>query len=235
MCNSHLVMWSESLGWSDHISYLQRRVRHSVGLLRHLAYRVNSAMLVKRLYVGLVRQVLEYAGPVWDSCTKAQAMSLGRLQLSVARAVLRIRRCLRSNRKVLEDVGWPTLAWTRRRLKLLMLWRLLRGEGPPCLAEHLPQTVAQRSSRWLRNPNSLAFPYCSSKRRQSFLPSSIGLWKNLPASVTSSSTSSSFLASLDRFYQSDKFSFALVRRTFYSLLSCLVKREDLISDQTVNK
>ena len=106
------------------------------------------------------------------------------------------------------------------RVKLLMLWRLLRGEGPPCLAEHMPQTVAQRSSRCLRNPNSLAFPYSrSSKRCQSFLPSSIGLWNNLPASVTSSSTSSSFLASLDRFYQSDKFSFGCLNNPFFKLLS----------------
>ena len=204
------VMLTESLGWSHHISFLLRRVSPSVGLLRHLAYRVGSALLVKRLYVGLVRQVLEYASPVWDSCTKSETLSLERLQLSVARAVLRVRRSSMSNSKVLEAVGWPTLAWRRRRFKLLLLWRLIHGEGPPSLAASLPQPAADRSSRCLRNPHSLAYPYCKSTRRcRSFLPSSIGLWNCLPTSVTSCSSSCSFLTSLDQFYKSDKFSFGL--------------------------
>ena len=79
------VILTESLEWSHHISFLLRRVSPSVGLLRHLTYRVGSALLVKRLYVGLVRQVLEYASPVWDSCTKSEALSLERLKLSASR------------------------------------------------------------------------------------------------------------------------------------------------------
>ena len=45
--------------------------------------------------------------------------------------MLRVRRSSMSKSKVLEAVGCPTLAWRRRRFKLLLLWRLIHGEDPP--------------------------------------------------------------------------------------------------------
>ena len=53
---------------------------------------------------------------------------------------------------------------------------------------------------------------CAARREgasQSFLPSSIALWNKLPDSVTSCTSSCSFLASLDSFYDNDRYSFGL--------------------------
>ena len=82
---------------------------------------------------------------MWDSCLKADAVSLERLQLVVARSILRCSRQSMPSSAVLAALDWPILAWHRRRCKLLYLWKLLQGEGPPMLAKRVPLLAAERS------------------------------------------------------------------------------------------
>ena len=204
------VCLTDRLSWSAHIAHLVQRVNFQVYTLKRLSFRVGSAQVVKRLYLGLVRPVLEYASPVWDGCSKADAMTLERVQLSVARAILRCSRLSTSNSNVLREIDWPTLAWRRRRFKLLLLWQLLHSGGPPSLRDHIPPMAAVRSSYSLRNQCSIAFPLCSTSRYlRSFLPSSISLWNLLPPSVSSCSSSYSFLRAVDAHFSYDRFSFGL--------------------------
>ena len=113
------------------------------------------------------------------------------------------------NWEVLRQIGWPTLAWRRRRNNLLFLWDLLNKQGPPDLASDIPKLASERADYSLRGP-SLAFPRClTSQRLKSFLPASIELFNSLPASVSSSSSRSSFLFALDRHFSKDIFSFGL--------------------------
>ena len=102
----------------------------------------------------------EYAAPAWDSCSKPEDMSLERvrIQLSVARAILRISRRSCHNTDVLRKIGWP-IAWRRRRQKLLLLWDLLQGSGPPNLRDQV-SPASTRTQYCLRNPLSLAAPHC---------------------------------------------------------------------------
>ena len=151
----------------------------------------------------------KYASPVWDSCTKADALALERLQLSVARAIVKKGRRVASNSVVLEMIGWPTLAWRRRCLKLVLLWKLIHGHGPPALRAQLPTCVSVRAKQSLRR-DTLAMPLCRTQRRlQSFLPSTVALWNSLPSSVLSCTSVSSFLVSLDSHLISDRYSLGL--------------------------
>ena len=170
------VTLSSSLTWSDHVRRLLQRVSFKVFTLKRLAQRTWSAEFVKRLYVGLLRPVLEYGAAVWDGCSKADSLALERVQLSVRRGILRCSRRSCSNNDVLSVLGWPTLCWRRRRHRLLLLWRLIHGGGPPSLRSALPKHSSARASYSLRNPLSLAFPLCSSARRlRSFMPSTVSL------------------------------------------------------------
>ena len=159
------VTLSSFLTWSDHVRRLLQRVSFKVFTLKRLAQRTWSAEFVKRLYVGLLRPVLEYGAAVWDGCSKADSLALERVQLSVSCAILRCSRRSCSNNDVLSVLGWPTLCWRRRRHRLLLLWRLIHGGGPPSLRSALPKPSSVRASYSLRNPLSLAFPRCSSARR----------------------------------------------------------------------
>ena len=119
--STHLgVRVTSQLSWSDHVSELLQRQRFSIFILKRLARRPVATEVVKRLYLGLVRPSLEYASPVWDACTKQDAVCLERAQLSVARAVLGCTRQTMHNAEVLRRIGWPTLAWRRRNYKLML-------------------------------------------------------------------------------------------------------------------
>ena len=81
----------------------------------------------------------------------------------------------------LGTLRWPTLAWRRRRSKLLLFWQLVHGLGPPCLQDKL-SSASSRCKYSLRNPKSMEVPLCStSAHLSSFLPSCSFLWNTLPA------------------------------------------------------
>ena len=204
------VVLTSSLKWTDHVQSLIRKQSFHVFVLKRLAQRRNSAAIVKRLFVGLVRPALEYASPVWDGCPKRDCVALERIQLAVARAVLRCSRRDVSNTETLRRIGWPTLAWRRWRQKLSVLWDLLQQRGPPKLCDKVPRTAAQRCDYSLRNSSSPAIPLCRTFHRQnSFLPASLALFNSLPASVTSCSSKPAFLSALDKYFLPDKFNFGL--------------------------
>ena len=115
------VVLTSSLKWMDHVQSLIRKQSFHVFVLKRLAQRRNSAAIVKRPFVGLVRPALEYASPVWDGCPNRDCVALERIQLAIARAVLRCSRRDVSNTETLHRIGWPTLAWRRRRQKLSVL------------------------------------------------------------------------------------------------------------------
>ena len=148
--------------------------------------------------------------------------------LAVARAVLRCSRrdfvskhgnasshwmanaCMATPASESCRIGWPTLAWRRRRQKLSVLWDLLQQRGPPKLCDKVPRTAAQRCDYSLRNSSSPAIPLCRTFHRQnSFLPASLALFNSLPASVTSCSSKPAFLSALDKYFLPDKFNFGL--------------------------
>ena len=204
------ICLSSTLSWSEHITRLIHRVQFKVFTMKRLARRLGSESLVTRLFLSLVRPSLEYAAPAWDSCSKHDAMSLERVQLSVARAILRISRRSCHNTDVLRKIGWPTLAWRRRRQKLLLLWDLLQGSGPPNLRDQV-SPASTRTQYCLRNPLSLAAPHCRTVHRlKSFLPSTVTLFNSLPSSAVSCSSKSSFKHAIDLHFVEDKFSFGLL-------------------------
>ena len=183
------------------MSNIIRRVKFKAFLLKRLARRHGSADLVKRLYCCLVRPVFEYAAPVWDACSQHDTIAMERFQLSIARAILHVRRRQTHNVDVLATIVWPTLAWRRRRQKLSLLWDLLHGGGPPCLRSQVPSPVSSRCSYSFRNPLTLSLPSCRTSRRlKSFLPSSVALLNSLPISVVCCSSKRSFLQAVDKFF-----------------------------------
>ena len=72
------------------------------------------------------------------------------------------------NTDVLRKIGWPTLAWRRRRkkLQLLLLWDLLHGSGPPNLRDQVSSasTRAQYCLRSALISGCSSLPYCPSSK-----------------------------------------------------------------------
>lgn len=213
-CQKHLgVTLSCNLKWDEHISQLLSQVAGPVALCKRLAYRYHMPFSpVRRFYVAFIRPRLEYCSAVWGGCPRRWQRKLERQQLHVARAMLASHRLSQesSSSSLLCAAGLPTLAWRRRLHRLVLLWKLVHGCGPPRLQEHLPPSLSQRCAYNMRKAHSIEFP--SSVRASSFfsfLSLAIADWNSLPASCVQSSSPSSFLSSISKFFSCDKFSFGL--------------------------
>ena len=156
-----------------------------------------------------------------------------RVQLSIARAILHVRRRQTHNVDVLATIGSPTLAWRHRRQKLSFAVGPSARRWSSSLRSQVPSPVSSRCSYSFRNPLTLSLPLCCTSRRlKSFLPSSVALFNSLPISVVCcSSKRRSFLQAVDKFFLPDKFSYGLSSvSTFLSYLLPLRKAFILVLD-----
>ena len=147
----------ETLRWSGHVDSLINTLQKQLFILRRLARRSSSfaSSFVSAVYKGKVRPVLEYASVVWEPNKHSTLVALERSQLNIAPAITRLPRRRYSNEAVLAKIVWPTQAWRIRRYKLLLVWRLVKGEGPPSLSSFFSLPLSSRSHYSLRNPHSL--------------------------------------------------------------------------------
>ena len=174
-------------------------------LCEKLGYQHNlSSSVISRFFIAFVRPKLEYCIAVWCGLPRSQAISLEKLQLKVAKAIVR-RRDL-THPQVLRAAELLDLSGRRRDHCLSALWNLLRGIGPPALLDALPALASTYSLSALRAGHSLQFSRCSSSRHQSssFLCYTIPIWNNLPSSVVSFSSLVLFQRSVRDHFAVDK-------------------------------
>ena len=74
--HKHLgVIFNDTLTWSNHIDKVYDRCAQSVGILRRLR-RTFSSRALRRIYVGAVLPIMEYASPVWSGGLVAKLIHL---------------------------------------------------------------------------------------------------------------------------------------------------------------
>ena len=71
----------------------------------------------KQIYVSYIRQLLEYAGVVWDNCTKYEVNALNKIQVEAARIVTGAIKLV-SLVMLYRETGWETLESRSRNHKL---------------------------------------------------------------------------------------------------------------------
>ena len=205
------IVIGSDLRWKDHLTSALSSVAPHVTLCLRLAYRHRlPAAVIRKFYVTFIRPRLEYCSAVWCGASSTLLKRLEKLQLRVARAMVNQASGGSHRSSLLQQVDLPTLAWRRREHCLLLLWKLLHGQGPPQLASSLPLPASSRSARTLRSGHAMEFPSSQhSLRLTSFLCFVIPIWNVLPASVVSGSRVASFRTALQEFFSADKFSFGL--------------------------
>ena len=186
-----------------------------VYLCQKLAYQHRlPSLAIRRFYIAFVRPRLEYCNAAWCGLTRIQALRLDKVQVRVARAVVRCPGGSRS--QVLQEAGLPTLSWRRREHCLGLLWKLVNGIGPLALLNVLPATAACRSSSVLRCSHSSQFPLClSSRRKSSFFCYTIPIRNKLSSSVIPCSSVSSLQCSFRKAFADDKFTYGVTGLSHY--------------------
>ena len=194
--HKHLgITFSSDLTWHNHIVEITTKGWQRVNLLRAFKFRFDRKSL-ERLYISFIRPVLEYSGVVWSNCTNQDKKLLEDIQIEAMRVVTGATK-LCSIAKLYDDTGWDTLESRREKQKLIIFYKMINGLAPTYLNQLVPNLVQNQSQYSLRNSNNLLSVHANSTLYfNSFLPSVIRAWNNLPIEIRNSTSVTQFKCKL---------------------------------------
>ena len=201
---------SQNLSWNNHIDNVCRKANNTTAFLsRNLSS--CPANIRTKCYTTFVRPQLEYASFVWAPHTQSNTNKLESVQRRAARFVTGNYNTTSSVATMLNHLNWDTLQQCRLRTKAIMMYRIINGlvaiEPPPCL-HHLSAATRGQQQKY-RVPYSR-----TTVHKESFFPSTIRLWNQLPEATAAALDLESFKR---KSRQSDSNTADLVFNCTYSL------------------
>ena len=144
------------------------------------------------MYKSFILPLFYYCCHLWDNCTKEQAQSLENLHLDALRTICGAVRGT-SHEKLYAETNQKPLIKRREESKLVLFYKMVNDIAPSYLCNLLPNNVSDKSNYNLRNRDKFQTIRCKSNNYfNSFLPSTIRLWNNLPENITNANTVGQF-------------------------------------------
>ncbi|KAK3098073.1 hypothetical protein FSP39_015909 [Pinctada imbricata] len=181
---------STNLTWTPHIDNIAKKANNITAFLRRNISTCPSK-IKEQCYRTMVRPVMEYACVVWDPITQKDTNKIEMVQRRAARFVYGDYRTTSSVTSMLRSLQWDTLQHRRQDLKVTMLYRVING----LVAIPSEPYLIPRSASTTTRGHNLRFmvPYSRVQfHQQSFFPSTIRLWNNLPDRVVTASSLEGF-------------------------------------------
>ena len=195
--HKHLgVIFSNNCTWRENLELIKSKAWKWINVMRKLNIELDRKYF-QTIYFSFIRPLLEYADVVWNYCAQNESNELEKLQIEAARIVTGTTKLVSKNTLLLET-GWETLA--SRRKKLTLFFKMQNGLSPA--------TVGSTSSYLLRNASNLQKKKKNKKNKKkkhansqlyynSFLPSVIRDWNELPGQTRHSPSLNSFKKSIN--------------------------------------
>ena len=186
--HKHLgVIFSNDCSWHNHIEHIKTKAWNRINVMRKLKFKLDRRSL-QTIYFSFIRPLLEYADVVWNNCAQNESNELEKIQNEAARIVTGATKLVSINSLLLET-GWETLFSRRNKHKLTFFYKMQNDLSPDYLCSLVPPTVGSTSSYPLRNANDLQIIYANSQLYyNSFLPSAVREWNELPEQTRNSSS-----------------------------------------------
>ncbi|MCG7879157.1 MAG: reverse transcriptase domain-containing protein, partial [Candidatus Thiodiazotropha endolucinida] len=196
--HKHLgLTFSDSCNWKIHVKNISEKACTRLNLLRALKFRVSRKALEK-MYMSFIRPLLEYSDVVWDNCSLESKKQLDAIHVEAARIITGATK-LCSVEKLFSELGWESLQSRRNKHKLVIFYKALHGIAPEYLFDLVPATLQERTRYNLRNSDHiLNYRAKTSLFLDSFFPSTIRAWNNLPNDVKEATSVASFKRALNR-------------------------------------
>ena len=152
------------LSWSRHVEFISKTATKAVGVLFRKFYRHGSSKTLLRMFLAVVRPLLEYAAPVWDPRQLGLISTLERIQK------LALRMCAKDWSASYEDLlirfDLPTLKQRRKLLKLCFFYQVRSGSfffpNAPVSASPMDPRLRNFNPSRLRGPTPHTLAYDSS-------------------------------------------------------------------------
>ena len=159
--------------------------------MRRLKYKLDRKSL-ESIYISFIRPLLEYGDTIWDNCTQYEKYELYKIQNEAARIATGATKLV-SLTNLYKEIGWESLSKRRSNHKLTLLYKMINHLTPIYLSSLIPAQVSSASRYNLRNAqNYQTIRARTNQYRDSFLPSTLHLWNNLPLEARQSNTLNSF-------------------------------------------
>lgn len=196
--HKHLgIIFSNSGTWSDHIQTIASKAMTRLNLMRTLKFKV-SRMALERMYISFIRPLLEYSDSVWDNCSNETKKQLDAIHIEAARIITGATKLCSVN-KLLIDIGWDSLQNRRNKHKLVIFYKILNGLTPNYLSDCVPPLVQETTTYNLRNSNDIQTLHANTNLfYNSFFPSTIRAWNDLPEDIKQATSVASFKYRLNK-------------------------------------
>ena len=159
--------------------------------MRQLKNRLDRKSL-QVIYFSFVRPILEYGDVVWNSMPQYLKDDLDKIQNEAARIVLGCSKLV-SLADLREKCGWELLSERRRKYKLILFFKMVKGFAPIYLSNLVPELNSDISNYNLRNSINLYSTACrTSLYKDLFLPLVVDEWNLLPQNIRDLESVSSF-------------------------------------------
>ena len=182
------VTIADNLTLNAHVDATSKKASNSLAFLRR-----NFASFPRDVkaqsYQALVRPILEYPSTSWDPYTKSNIQQLEAIQRRAARFVTGDYRTTSSPSQMIADLGWEPLYQRRAYFKLVMVYPIT------CRLINIPAPLYLHPSALSTRGHTLCYmiPYCRTDvYRNSFSPSAIRLWNQLPETIVAAQTLDDF-------------------------------------------
>ena len=185
--HTHLgITLANNLSWRAHVTRITNKASQRIGLLRRFKFKLSRKTL-ERLYFSMVRPILEYGCVIFDNCGQGLSDLLESIQYEAAKICTGALRHT-SHNKLLDELGWPTLASRRKYFKLILFYKMYFNLTPSYLSNLIPRNPAMVGHTLRHRPISNLRPIkCRTQRfENSFLPDATKLWNNLPTDIRNS-------------------------------------------------
>ena len=184
--HKHLGLYFSSKGtWHEHIEYIKKKAWQRIYIMRRCKFLLDRRSL-QTIYFSFIRPLLEYADVVWNNCTQLEAQELELIQNEAARIVTGATRLVSINSLLLET-GWESLRDRRRKHRLIFFYKMKNNMCPEHLSSLIPTNVGSSVRYNLRNANAIKNVNAKTQLYyNSFLPSTIREWNELPSAVQNS-------------------------------------------------
>ena len=198
--HKHLGLYfSHDCTWHQHRNYITIKAWARINIMRKLKFKLDRKSL-ETIYTAFIRPLIEYGDIIWDNCSQYEKDELDKIQNEAARITTGATRLI-SLSALSKEIGWESLEKRRTNHKLTLFYKMTHNLAPLYLSSLVPSTVSNISRYNLRNSNNLqTMDARTTLYYNSFLPSTVRAWNEVPEEAKQSDSVNAF----KRFLNKDK-------------------------------
>ena len=191
------IIIDNKLKFSDHITEKVNKANRMIGLIRRTFATLDKNMFLK-LYVTLIRPILEYANQVWNPYYKKDIDMLENVQRRATKMIPGLRNKPYEER--LKELNLPSLAYRRSRGDMIETFKIISGFYDSQVTKDMFQTIENYNTRG--NNKKIYKPFAKKLvKKNSFCSRIVNNWNDLPDMVVNSKNVIEFEKNLDYYWR----------------------------------